>query len=85
MNDTRLPYTHTLARLYETQGHKHKADEIYNKLHTGVDKNASDEKQFRSSSRESQNGRSGGPSELALLMGRWLDLLRRLRYLETKS
>ncbi|MFW6052270.1 MAG: hypothetical protein ACOC8I_00030 [Desulfosalsimonas sp.] len=57
MNDLRVPYTHTLARLYKVQGHKDRLREEP----------------------------ADSPSDLALLMAQWFDLLRRRRYFETKS
>ncbi len=85
MNESRRPCTYTLARLYEAQGHAGRAVEIYKKLQAEANKNTGDEKQFPGPGYESENARSEGLAGLALIMGQWIDLLRRRRFFESKS
>ncbi|MFO7932007.1 MAG: hypothetical protein R6U97_11420 [Desulfosalsimonas sp.] len=78
MSDSKLKYTHTLACLYSAQGYPQQAEKILADLKAGYPNNSV-------SLPQNEGGQSKEPADLFALAGQWIDLLRRRRFLETKS
>ncbi|MFP4158922.1 MAG: hypothetical protein ACLFQ9_01910 [Desulfobacterales bacterium] len=77
MSDSEWKYTHTLAGLYSAQGRPQQAEEILTSLQPGSRGNTA-------SGPKSAQEQERKMTELAALVGKWIDLLRRRRFLETK-
>ena len=84
MNNSRWPYTITLARLHASQGYYEQASEIYARLvaDSPGDKALSDE--FNAFQKKRRTAESEDSGQLPALFGKWIELLVRARFFSSR-
>ncbi|MFW6081728.1 MAG: hypothetical protein ACOC7W_07425 [Desulfosalsimonas sp.] len=78
--ESKWKHTKTLEGLYSAQGHPQPAAETFGSPGAGSCRKAAS-----GHADKTPGNQSGDLAKLAALAGQWIDLLRRSRYLETKS